>query len=162
MYWLRIVDGVDFPGDVLLGMDFLRQHEFSLCHEGGGPPILILDNKPLPITYVGEGPLALITLKEKKKSPEGKRKIYSPEEITVAAHSGIMLTVTKPTGIPNEEVLIRGIGHPRLLVPRAVVIPEEDTVSLMLVNIGGKELQITEGEALATVEVIDAIFDETG
>lgn len=96
-YLFSIVDGVDFPGDILLGMNFLRQHEFSLCHEGRGPPTLVLNNEPLSVTYVGG---------------ERKVKLYSPEETVVAVRSGVMLTVTRPAGIPNEELLIRGIGHP--------------------------------------------------
>ncbi|XP_037784669.1 uncharacterized protein LOC119580636 [Penaeus monodon] len=134
-----IVDGLSFPGELLMGTDFLRRFEYSLV---GGPSSqsghLQLDKVILPVTYTNTSSLGVHVISKSVISRNGRQPglssdstdtcngtIYVRKRVTVPSRSGRFIPVVGPCDKSEHYFVIEPISTV-VAIPSAVLSPKKD------------------------------------
>jgi len=154
-----VVEGVDFPGNILIGMDFLRRFCYRLVHKSvPQKAYLRLGGVTLPITYTDGCTLGISGISE-FIPPEHSQRLAIRRTTQCPSRSGRYIPVTVPEAFNHKEVIIEGATD-KIIVPRTVVIPKDGVASVWVVNGGTRPVHLQNGTHVATGQVCTVIeFD---
>jgi len=146
---LCLVEGIDFPGDVLIGMDFLQRFCYQLVHNHTPQrDYLKLQGIILPITYAVGTTLGITAVAE--FTPQNHCQKLALRRTTLCPpRSGRYVLVTVPQTFNDKEVILEAATD-KVVVPRTVVVPENGTASVWVVNGGARPVHLRNGTHVAT------------
>ncbi|ROT80214.1 hypothetical protein C7M84_001065 [Penaeus vannamei] len=138
---LCLVEGIDFPGDVLIGMDFLQRFCYQLVHNHTPQrDYLKLQGIILPITYAVGTTLGITAVAE--FTPQNHCQKLALRRTTLCPpRSGRYVLVTVPQTFNDKEVILEAATD-KVVVPRTVVVPENGTASVWVVNGGARPIHL--------------------
>lgn len=156
-----VVEGLSFPGELLVGTDLLRRFEYSLV--GDPSPQsghLKLDEVILPITYTNTSSLRIHIISKRvisenceqpcvsSDSADANRStIYVKKKMTVPSRSGRFIPVVSPS-VKREEYLVIEPISTIVAIPSAVLSPKKDLL-IWVVNLQSRPVTLCKGPSLA-------------
>lgn len=144
-----VVEGVDFPGEILIGMDFLRRFCYRLVNNPvSRKSYLRLGGVTLPVTYTDGCTLGISGITE-FVPPEYSQKLAIRRTIQCPSRSGRYILVSVPESFNNKDVIIEAATD-RIIVPRTVVKPKDGVASVWVVNGGTRPVCLQNGTHVAT------------
>ncbi|XP_037794548.1 uncharacterized protein LOC119589944 isoform X2 [Penaeus monodon] len=156
-----VVKDCQFPGDVLIGIDFLRRFSFTFQHNSRPSySFLRIGNIELPVTFTDSPSLGVLAVKVKREEIFNLRSLFgSPplpgarvrRTVMMPPHSGKFVPAT--VSIPDSDVLVEGnIGD--LLIPRSLCRKTSNIINVWVVNLGHKPVKLRNGSFLSVVTPI--------
>lgn len=153
-----VVEGLSFPGELLVGTVLLRRFEYSLA--GGPSPQsshLKLDKVILPITYTNTSSLRIHIISKRVISENceqpcdsadaNKSTKYVKKKMTVPSSSGRFTPVVCPSFKREEYLVIEPIST-IVAIPSAVLSPKKDLL-IWVVNLQSRPVTLCKGPSLA-------------
>ena len=158
-----MVDGINFPGDVLLGMDLLRRFDIELVATNEPPRAYIsLDGRRFPVEYTGQESLRCAIIQTVEANPvelSTQATHMTPVHVTstevIKPRSGRFVSATVAKSLPKSGVVMIEGTHPRFIVPRAVVNTSSRKTAVWVVNPDNKPRRITQGTCIGQAEYVE-------
>lgn len=152
-----VTNSCPFPGDVLLGIDFLRRFEFNFNHTlSPSTSHLILNNEPLNVTFTDKPSLgvAFVLGKSTFHTVAVKDLFSLSDSYVISPQSGkfINATINRETQL-DCEVFIEGSIND-VLVPRSLVKANRKVVRVWTINPSDKNVRLRAGRVLSKIEVL--------
>ena len=165
-----LVDDIDFPGDMLIGMDFLRRFDYDLVHRfRPHQNYLCLDGVKLQVTYtdcpslrisvVHNKPLSVSNVCEFVKDlyraptqPEPAARVYSTTSIP--ARSARFIRARLPEALKSAEAVLVSPATNIAIIPRSV-IAVSDIIHVWCINPDPRPVKLKCGTKLATLEAVE-------
>ena len=167
---LVIVDKLTFPGDILLGMDFLRRMRHELIYNllpekstlniaGVAFPVTYCDNKSLCIAPVYSKVHDVADVSSLHRVPEttteGGVKLHVYRSNVIPPYSAKFVQTRVPTTFKDgDQVLLQPQQHP-LLIPHAVERVRGNFVRVLVTNVSRQPFRLTNGTCLAIAEAVE-------
>lgn len=168
-----LVAELDFPGDLLIGMDLLRRVDFSLTAEAGADhgvlmiegrsvTVVFTDSQSLQVNVVtttqipGELPRQADSTHPKTK-PEAA--VHLAQRTELPPHTGRFLEACiSRTGLADGDVMVSPIISDTLAIPYSVTTVKERRCSVWVVNPSNRPLVLRPGMQLGTASPALEIF----
>ena len=159
-----VVNDCPFPGQVLLGMDFLRRFTYTLHHKYSHTTAdLYLQGVRFPVTFTDAPSLAAAPVHVKSIANVNVKELFttpaSPcvrvrHSTIVPPQSGRFIPATLKHNIEDgSDVLVEGHVS-SVLVPRSIIRVRDRLAHIWVVNIGIKPVKLRAGNFLSEVEVV--------
>jgi len=170
-----VTDYLKFPGDVLLGMDFLRRFDFKMVHKRSPcRSYLILQDIRLPLKYTdnvscriqsvnSSKPVSTISLQKLFEHRQSPSYAHVHRTTVCPPHSGrfIQASVSNSSLLKNvSDVFISGLMT-SILIPRSIVKNKDGKVDIWIVNDSAHALKLRTGTRLAEVEPVSELSVST-
>lgn len=158
-----VTNSCPFPGDVLLGIDFLRRFEFNFNHTlSPSTSHLILNNGPLNVTFtdkpslgvafvLGKSTFHTVAVKDLFSLSDSYARIRVTTVIPPQSGKFINATINRETQL-DCEVFIEGSIND-VLVPRSLVKANRKVVRVWTINPSDKNVRLRAGRVLSKIEV---------
>lgn len=174
---VTLVD-VTYPGDILLGMDFLRRLDFSLTHDPNTTSsCLSLEGRPFSVVYTDVESLHVRVISTTASNPETPAE-FSTEMLPTQDHKhspGIAVHLTARTDVPphtgcfldsriaragprDGDVIVTPTTTGNLILPHSVTTVKDRCCFVWAVNPTPKTLILHGGTRLGTVASVEALF----
>ena len=160
-----VVRNCPFPGDALIGIDYLRRFEFTLNHRfQPGKSYLHLCNVSLPVTFTDTQSLRVATLKVKSAvddctnvkglfmRPSTPCARVTRKTILPPCSGRFVLASVNQVANGSDVVIDGKLGE--FVVPRSVVKVKDKRVRVWVVNCSHKHLKLHNGRVLSDIEEI--------
>lgn len=167
---LVIADNLTFPGDILLGMDFLRRMRHEIKYDllpgkstlniaGVAFPVTYTDNKSLCIAPVSSKVYDVADVSSLLRVPEtttdGEVKLHVFRTTVIPPYSAKFVQTRVPTSFKDgDQVLIQPQPH-ALLIPHAVERVRGHFVRVLVTNVSRQPFRITNGTCVALVDSVE-------
>jgi len=158
-----ILDGISFPGDILLGMDLLRRFNFRLeCFSDHSKvDVLVLQGQKFSVTYTDSQSLQVVLVEVHCKQPRSlpaSQVAHVAVPAFVPPRSGRFVKCSVPRGMQAaKELMVSGIECP-LVVPRSLQEVKNGRLKVWAVNETARPVKLRNGHRLAVVENIVQVF----
>lgn len=175
-----VVSGVRFPGDLLLGMDFLRRFDFLLSYgKGRGTSRLILDEVSFPIKFIEHPSIVASMSRSNKLFKTPSKSLFEAQlpNVNSADADYAVHVLYNQVCPPNTFKFIKGsVGRKvepgsilqlagkleSFLVPHHLAqVSEKRHILIPVINLTSKALRFKNGRRLTSAEIIpkDLIFE---
>lgn len=147
------VSAVSFPGDILIGVDWLRRFNYEIVHSNyPKKSYLTLQGIRLPVTYTDEPSLEVGLVSEVSNVasvPSGiATNLHACRSFTCSPRSGMFVTVKVPQGHTSNIALISGV-HSDVLVPHSITSVKDRYLKVWVVNPDARPRTIKGGTRIA-------------
>ncbi|XP_037792542.1 uncharacterized protein LOC119587905 [Penaeus monodon] len=162
-----IVENVQFPGEALLGIDFLRRFSFKFVYRH--PPAkscITLQSVQFPVSYTDSPSLQLQTVTH-VNSPLPNMKTLFRESVEHSVHvcrtvvcpprSGEFVNVSVSKCIPDRTIILFHAdpdGINSLMIPRSLVCISGNRANVWVVNPSRSPVKFKNGKKLGSAEII--------
>ncbi len=167
-----IASNLNFPGDILLGMDFLARFEFVINHFPHQKCTLSLNTAEYGVTFSRHANIQATVLSKTKRVKDLNTSLISPlfephnnVEITVSIHSKkkIICLPNSVTFVPvtlsknvrdGSNVIVHG-RMDNIILPHLVTTVANKSFKVPITNVTAKSIKIPRGACLSIAEVIE-------
>jgi len=162
-----IVENVQFPGEVLLGIDFLRRFSFKFVYRH--PPAkscITLQSVQFPVSYTDSPSLQLQTVTH-VNAPLPNMKTLFRESVEHSVHvcrtvvcpprSGNFVNVSVSKSIPDKTIILFHAdpdGVNSLMIPRSLVCISGNRANVWVVNPSRSSIKFKNGKKPGSAEII--------
>jgi len=155
------VVSADFPGQILVGMDFLRRFAFRLYHEPSPDTshLLILGCK-LKVTFTEHSSLALTTLHGNPISTITSTRgcpLHCTKLTEVPPESARFIKCRVPQSVQEKEVEIAPSAR-RLLIPGSVTQVKDRYTDVWVVNTMRRSIKVRPGQVITRATPVVEIY----
>ena len=171
--------GIEFPADILLGMDVLRRFSYQLVDDRRKETAwLALDDHFFPIRYCSSPSLHIQVVRrtcQVSNICEGLPKLlpefgnvqeecncHVPRTTVVPAHAARFIKVRTPTGLSKAADILVTSALQQVLVPRSIVTSTEGYLPVWVVNPSNRPVKLRCGTLLAVLHDVSEEEDIGG
>jgi len=150
-----------FPGDILLGMDFLRRFAFSLHHEP--PPrfsYLCILGCLLDVTFTKHSSLVLAELSTGVKTSITSAHgcpLHCAKLIELLPDSASFVKCRVPRSVKDEEIEIAPSIN-KLIIPATVTRIEDRRTDVWVVNTSSRVIKLRPGQVIARASPVASVY----
>jgi len=155
---------VTFPGDVLLGMDFLRRFNFRLvAYHSPMRNYVTLNGVRFKLSYSDCPSLAIKVLSMRRMpmsdaSSDGTTPILCLETVVCPPKTGKFISGLVSNEAGTMVAMVTGLTA-QVLIPRSLVNVSGERVKIWVVNDRNKPVILQQGSPVAQMELTDEIFE---
>jgi len=157
-----IVDGVDFPGDILIGIDLLKRLDFRLGYDSRtNNSYLRLRGKAFTVRYVNKDSLELTAVVMKMKGmsvPVPPARAAIRRSVSCPPESGRFVPVRVPDALIGKQLLVEGLGY-SVILPREVIKPSSKEAVVWVVNPTLNPVKLKNGTHLVELHEVEEMCD---
>ncbi|ROT64853.1 hypothetical protein C7M84_017204 [Penaeus vannamei] len=157
-----IVDGVDFPGDILIGIDLLKRLDFRLGYDSRtNNSYLRLRGKAFTVRYVNKDSLELTAVVMKMKGmsvPVPPARAAIRRSVSCPPESGRFVPVRVPDALIGKQLLVEGLGY-SVILPREVIKPSSKEAVVWVVNPTLNPVKLRNGTHLVELHEVEEMCD---
>ena len=158
------VTDLDFPGEVLIGMDLLRRFNFKLVHYNfPSTSYLLLQGVKHPVTYTDHVSLcvkAISKVSNVKEAPsrDPSQELRVPRTTTCPPRAGTFVATRVPATFTSKVALVSGTHH-CLVTPHTLVPVTDHFVQVWVVNLENCPRVLKSGTKIAACQVVEVDDD---
>lgn len=158
-----VFEDITFPGDVLLGIDFVRRFNFQFVANHTPPGnYMSFDDVKVPFWFSDLTSLGIRIINSTCKQPqyvlEQQSSVLSVMyTMTCPPKSGCFVKTKVPKEFANPCGFVQG-KTARVLVPRSIVTVNDDSALVWIINDKTRPVTLPVGMSLASVSGIDNVY----
>lgn len=161
------INGLSFPGEVLVGMDFLRRMNFKLvCFNEPKRSYLSLQGVRLPVTFTDDLSLQVRAIADvgeiaelQEKMPDEGYRIHALRSVVCPPRTGMFIRARMPRQFNGNDVCLTGVPG-KVIVPKSVCSVHNHNTHVWVVNADTRPQRIKNGTCLAMGEEITEIVSK--
>lgn len=154
---------ISFPGDVLLGIDFIRRFNFQFVANHTPPGnYMSFDDVRVPCWFSDQSSLGIRTINPlcipQHKSVPQTSVLLVTQTVVCPPKSGCFVRTKVPEEFTNAYGCVQG-KTVKVLVPRSVITVNDDSAFVWIINDKIHPVTLKMGVSLASVSAIDNVYD---
>ena len=161
-----IVSDLDFPGDILIGIDFLRRFNFKLEHSRSHDKgYLTLEEIKVPVKYSDTPSRSIRTIASVTKAPVSVGNLFKEKINSDVGHvrrttvcpprTGKFVDLSLPNYCVDGSVILVEGSTDSLLIPKIVTTVRNNTAHVFVVNDSNRPVKLKNGTRMAVIEKLD-------
>jgi len=160
-----VADKIHFPGDLLMGMDFLRRLDMKLfTGNKSSKAYLLLGGVNFPIKYTGEDSLGCVSVPSVVEVAKERRAtqtlriapVHVVQTEFIEPKSGQFVSAAVARGLPESRAILVEGTNPKFIVPRSISAVQGRRTSVWVVNPDAKQRKLTQGTCIGFAEQVGA------
>lgn len=163
-----VVSGLDFPGDILLGMDFLRRFDYNMAHDRAlDRGHITLQGSKFPIQYTDAQSQCVRVISTLSTKPTFPIKALFKEKPNLTStnahvrrstvclpHTARFVCASLSSNYEDGSSVIIETKIDSLQIPRMVTTVKDNKVNIFLVNDTNISVKLPNGICIAAVETV--------
>lgn len=159
-------DTVSFPGDILIGMDWLRRFNFRMvAYHSPARNYMVFNGVRVRMAFTDCPSLGLSEITERRTqssgtrcaSAEGITPVFCAETIVCQPGSGMFITGVVSRDFPASIVQVAG-KTAKVLIPRSIVQVTDGSVPIWVVNDRYQPVIFPQGSCIAQLEAVNEVY----
>jgi len=152
---VMVFKDISFPGDVLLGIDFIRLFNFQFVANLTPPRnYMSFNDVKVPFWFSDQSSLGLRVLNINKFS---QSVLCVSQSVICQPKSGCFVSTTVTNDFNNPVGLVQG-RTARVLVPRSIISINNNSASVWVINDKPHRVTLKEGMKLASINMVSDVY----
>lgn len=157
-----VADKINFPGDLLMGMDFLHRLDMRLVTSNKfSGAYLLLGGVHFSVKYTGEESLGCVSVPSVEVAKERRATqtlriapVHVVHTELIGPQSGQFVSAAVARGLPESRAILVEGTNPKFLVPRSISTVQGRRTSVWVVNPDAKPRKLTQGTCIGFAEQV--------